>query len=93
VKTSEVDSKDSLITQKEQLYVNLRKILMRQPGAEAAEQLKLYAQTLKEKRQQLKQTNNDLRMFQLKVRDYESDLEKLKQVLWEQMMKLLLLLL
>ena len=48
-KSSEVEQKDTAIQEKEKLYVDLRKVLARQPGSEAAEQLRLYAATLREK--------------------------------------------
>lgn len=40
--------------EKEKLYVELKHILARQPGPEAAEQLQIYRQTLREKSKQLK---------------------------------------
>lgn len=40
--------------EKEKLYVELKHILARQPGPEAAEQLQIYRQTLREKTKQLK---------------------------------------
>lgn len=50
----QVVEKDMLIQEKEKLYVELKKILARQPGPEVAEQLNVYQQTLKEKTHQLK---------------------------------------
>lgn len=40
--------------EKEKLYVELKHILARQPGPEAAEQLQIYRYTLQEKTKQLK---------------------------------------
>lgn len=40
--------------EKEKLYVELKHILARQPGPEAAEQLQIYRHTLREKTKQLK---------------------------------------
>lgn len=40
--------------EKEKLYVELKHILARQPGPEAAEQLQIYRYTLREKTKQLK---------------------------------------
>lgn len=40
--------------EKEKLYVELKHILARQPGPEAAEQLHIYRHTLREKTKQLK---------------------------------------
>lgn len=43
--------------EKEKLYVELKHILARQPGPEAAEQLQIYRQTLQQKTKQLKVSN------------------------------------
>ena len=40
--------------EKEKLYMELRHILARQPGPEAAEQLQIYRHTLRERTKQLK---------------------------------------
>lgn len=44
----------ALHQEKEKLYVELKHILARQPGPEAAEQLQIYRHTLQEKTKQLK---------------------------------------
>lgn len=44
----------ALYQEKEKLYVELKHILARQPGPEAAEQLQIYRHTLREKTKQLK---------------------------------------
>lgn len=44
----------TLHQEKEKLYVELKHILARQPGPEAAEQLQIYRHTLREKTKQLK---------------------------------------
>lgn len=44
----------ALHQEKEKLYVELKHILARQPGPEAAEQLQIYRHTLREKTKQLK---------------------------------------
>ncbi|CAH2322492.1 cilia- and flagella-associated 58 [Pelobates cultripes] len=53
-KTEEVVEKELLLQEKEKLYVELKHILARQPGPEAAEQLQIYQQTLRKKTKQLK---------------------------------------
>jgi chromosome segregation ATPase len=85
-KSSEVESKDASIQEKEKLYVDLRKVLARQPGSEAAEQLRLYAATLREKKAKFKQMKSELKMYQAKVYEYKYELQKLAQDL--QMVKL-----
>eukprot|EP01083_Nonionella_stella_P055261 145830_1 len=59
--------KQQAIHNKETLYVNLRKILARQPGNEAREQLNIYLNTLNEKKSKLKQLINQLNIYQNKV--------------------------
>lgn len=85
-KSSEVEKKDDAIQEKEKLYVDLRKVLARQPGSEAAEQLRLYAATLREKKSKFKQMKAELKMYQSKVYEYKYELQKLSQDL--QMVKL-----
>uniref|UniRef100_A0A803JN27 Cilia and flagella-associated protein 58 n=1 Tax=Xenopus tropicalis TaxID=8364 RepID=A0A803JN27_XENTR len=53
-KTEEVVEKELLLQEKEKLYVELKHILARQPGPEAAEQLQVYQKTLRDKTKQLK---------------------------------------
>ena len=48
----------ALHQEKEKLYVELKHILARQPGPEAAEQLQIYRHTLREKTKQLKVSGN-----------------------------------
>ncbi len=43
-----------VLQEKEKLYVELKHILARQPGPEAAEKLQIYQRTLREKTKQLK---------------------------------------
>jgi len=56
-KTEEVVEKELLIQEKEKLYIELKHILSRQPGAEISEKLHAYEGTLKEKNKQMKVTN------------------------------------
>jgi len=63
----EIYEKQQQIQDKEKLYVNLRKILARQPGNEAREQLNIYLSTLNEKKGKLKQLTNQLNIYRNKV--------------------------
>ena len=67
-KTEEVVEKDLLIGEKEKLYLELKSILARQPGPEAAEQLSLYQASLREKTKQMKALASELNMYQAQVR-------------------------
>mmetsp|Transcript_12771 Transcript_12771/g.24611 ORF Transcript_12771/g.24611 Transcript_12771/m.24611 type:complete len:1085 (+) Transcript_12771:101-3355(+) len=78
-KSAQVDAKDGAIQEKEKLYVDLRKVLARQPGSEAAEQLRLYAATLRDKKSKFKQMKAELKMYQAKVYEYKYELQKLTQ--------------
>lgn len=48
-KTEEVQEKENLIKEKEKLFMELKNILARQPGAEIHTQLAQYKDSLKEK--------------------------------------------
>merc|ERR1739844_818877 len=63
----EIYGKQQEIQNKETLYVNLRKILARQPGNEAREQLNIYLNTLSEKKSKLKQLTNELNIYRNKA--------------------------
>ncbi len=78
-KTDEVVQKDTVIHEKEKLYVDLRKVLARQPGPEASEQLRVFALTLKEKKGKYDAMNAELKMYQAKVYEYKYDIEKINQ--------------
>lgn len=75
-KTEEVVEKDSLIQDKEKLYVQLKNIIARQPGPEVAEQLAWYSQNLKEKTQHMKQMAAELETYHNKVQDLRDETER-----------------
>ncbi|KAL4853863.1 Cilia- and flagella-associated protein 58 [Chlorella vulgaris] len=79
LKTEEVVEKDILIQEKEKLYLELKAILARQPGPEAAEQLSL----LREKTKQMKSLASELDMYQAQVQDYKYDIERLQREMAE----------
>ncbi|XP_041123784.1 cilia- and flagella-associated protein 58 [Polyodon spathula] len=76
-KTEEVVEKELLLQEKEKLYVELKHILARQPGPEAAEQLQIYQQTLREKTKQLKVLSSELNMYESQTQDYKYEIERL----------------
>ncbi|KAI4891372.1 hypothetical protein NFI96_012548 [Prochilodus magdalenae] len=63
--------------EKEKLYVELKHILARQPGPEAAEQLQIYQQTLREKTKQLKALSSELNMYESQTQEYKYEIERL----------------
>ncbi|XP_040848434.1 cilia- and flagella-associated protein 58 [Ochotona curzoniae] len=76
-KTEEVVEKELLLQEKEKLYVELKHILARQPGPEAAEQLHIYRHTLREKTKQLKVLSSELNMYESQSQEYKYEIEKL----------------
>merc|ERR1719203_574741 len=75
-KTEEVMEKDSLIQEKEKLYVQLKNIIARQPGPEVAEQLAWYSQNLEEKTYHMKQMAVELEMYHNQVQDLRDETER-----------------
>jgi len=75
-KTEAVVEKDLLLSEKEQLYVELKNLLARQPGPEVAEQLSRYQHTLKEKTRQMKAMAAELNMLQAQVNEYRYEIER-----------------
>uniref|UniRef100_UPI00398EE255 cilia- and flagella-associated protein 58 n=1 Tax=Pristiophorus japonicus TaxID=55135 RepID=UPI00398EE255 len=80
-KTEEVVEKELLLQEKEKLYVELKHILARQPGPEAAEQLMIYQRTLRDKTKQLKALTSELNMFESQSQEYKYEIERLAQEL------------
>lgn len=78
-KYDETTTKDLLILEKEKLYVELKSILARQPGAEVAEQLVVYRETLKGKQNQMRQMEDELQLYKMQVDEYRRDLEQLER--------------
>merc|ERR1712190_440107 len=75
-KTEEVMEKDSLIQDKEKLYVQLKNVIARQPGPEVAEQLSWYSKNLKEKTAHMKQMAEELGMYHNQVQDLRDETER-----------------
>uniref|UniRef100_A0A8C8JQI2 Cilia- and flagella-associated protein 58 central coiled coil domain-containing protein n=1 Tax=Oncorhynchus tshawytscha TaxID=74940 RepID=A0A8C8JQI2_ONCTS len=76
-KSEEVVEKELLLQEKEKLYVELKHILSRQPGPEAAEQLQIYQQTLRQKTKQLKALSSELNMYESQTQEYKYEIERL----------------
>ncbi|CEP03562.1 hypothetical protein PBRA_009447 [Plasmodiophora brassicae] len=75
-KSDELADKNARIAQKERLYVDLRRILSSQLGEEAHEQLRLFDQTIKEKRALHRTMKAELKMYQAKVYELRYEIEK-----------------
>ena len=73
-KADEVIESDLMIQEKEKIYLELKKIITRQPGPEVEEQLLVYQQTLKDKKKQLVSMEEELDMYRQQVRSFKEDL-------------------
>ncbi|XP_049325806.1 cilia- and flagella-associated protein 58 isoform X2 [Astyanax mexicanus] len=80
-KSKEVVEKELLLQEKEKLYVELKHMLARRPGPEAAEQLSIYQQKLREKTKLLKALTAELNMYRSQVQEHRNDTERLAQEL------------
>lgn len=76
-KAAAVGTKDRAIQEKEKLYVDLRRVLARQPGSEAADQLRVYLEQLDEKKSKLKSIKAELRLYQTRVKESNYEIKKL----------------
>ena len=73
-KADEVISSDLLIQEKEKAYMELKKVIARQPGPEVEEQVLVYQQTYKDKARQLKAMEDELSMYRQQVQVFKDDL-------------------
>ncbi|XP_076839412.1 cilia- and flagella-associated protein 58 isoform X2 [Brachyhypopomus gauderio] len=78
-KTEEVMQKDHLLQEKEMLYVELKHVLARQPGPEAAKQINILQHTLKKKTRELQARTAEASAFQAKTMQYKCEIEYLTQ--------------
>jgi len=74
-KAEEGAEKDRLIKEQESLYVELKNILARQPGAEVAEQLETYEQNIKDKMKQLSRMQNELEIYRHQVEELREEMQ------------------
>ncbi|NWW91669.1 CFA58 protein, partial [Rhynochetos jubatus] len=88
-KTDEVIEKEMLLQEKEKLYVELQHVLARQPGPEAAEQLRLYRRALQEKTKQLKLLSSEMTVYISQRQEYKHEMERLANELLNVKKKLL----
>ncbi|XP_070839620.1 cilia- and flagella-associated protein 58 [Chaetodon trifascialis] len=76
-KTQELEERELLLQEKEKLYVELKYVLARQPGPEAAEQLQQCHWTIRERTKKLKVLMAELRMVDSKMSEYKSENQRL----------------
>jgi len=82
-KTEEVVAKEFVIKEKETHYLELREILARQPGPEAAEQLAEFQRCMRSKTKQLKRLAAELNMAETSMSEQESEIGRLNTELKE----------
>lgn len=73
-KADQAIERDLLIQEKEKIYLELKKIITRQPGPEVEEQVLVYQQTLKDKVKQLASMDEELMMYCQQVKSFKEDL-------------------
>ncbi|XP_068577374.1 cilia- and flagella-associated protein 58 [Cebidichthys violaceus] len=76
-KTHELEEHELLLQEKEKLYVELKHIMARQPGPEAAEQLQQCQWTIRERTKKLQALVAELRMLDSKMNEYKSENQRL----------------
>ncbi|XP_038153745.1 cilia- and flagella-associated protein 58 [Cyprinodon tularosa] len=81
VKTQEVEERELLLQEKEKLYEELKQILARQPGPEAAEQLQRCRWTIRERTKKLQAMMGNVKMLDSKLDEYKSENERLSSEL------------
>ncbi|XP_069021148.1 cilia- and flagella-associated protein 58 [Embiotoca jacksoni] len=75
--SQELEERELLLQEKEKLYVELKHILARQPGPEAAEQLQHCQWTIRDRTKKLKTLIAELRMLDSKMNEYKSENQRL----------------
>ncbi|KAM8899578.1 cilia- and flagella-associated protein 58 isoform 1-T1 [Spinachia spinachia] len=80
-KTQELEEHELLLQEKEKLYVELKHIMVRQPGPEAAEQLQQCQWIIRERTKKLKALIAELRMLDSKINEYKGENQRLSDEL------------
>lgn len=88
-KTAEIVQKEFKIKEKEACYVELREILARQPGPEAAEQLAEYQRCMRSKTKQLKRLVAELNVAEMSMSEQETEIGRISNELKEVKLKYL----
>merc|ERR1711979_128025 len=80
-KTEEAVEKDLAIQEKEKLYLEMKGLLSKQPGAEVVEEVAKQQGSLKEKTKQMKAMAAELNMYHAQLSDYKDEIERLTKEL------------
>ncbi|XP_013883448.1 cilia- and flagella-associated protein 58 [Austrofundulus limnaeus] len=76
-KTQDLGQQELLLQEKEKLYVELKQILAKRPGPEAAEQLQQCQWTLRERTKKLKALIAELTMLNSNIKEYKTENQRL----------------
>ncbi|TNM84643.1 hypothetical protein fugu_008821 [Takifugu bimaculatus] len=76
-KSQELEERELLLQEKEKLYVELKQILARQPGPEAAEQLQQHKWLLRDKASKLKALTAQVRVLDRRMSEYRCENQRL----------------
>ncbi|XP_027886375.1 cilia- and flagella-associated protein 58 [Xiphophorus couchianus] len=77
VKTQELEERELLLQEKEKLYVELKQVLARRPGPEAAKQLQEYRWTIGDRTKKLQALTAELRTLDSKMNEYKRENQRL----------------
>ncbi|KAM6907332.1 cilia- and flagella-associated protein 58 isoform 4-T4 [Xenentodon cancila] len=77
LKTQELEEQELLLQEKEKLYMELKQILARRPGPEAAEQLRQCQWTIRDRTKKLQVLTAQVRMLESKMDEYKSEDQRL----------------
>ena len=78
-KSDDTIRNELLIQEKEKVYMELKKVISRQPGPEVEEQVLVYQQTYKDKVKQFQSMNDELSMYREQVKVFKDDLTKIDE--------------
>ena len=70
-----------MIRNNEQLYIDLRRVLARQPSSEANEQLRIFEAAIKEKKARHSAMQAELKLYQAKVYEVKNEIEQINKQL------------
>ncbi|KAJ3282786.1 hypothetical protein HDU79_009664 [Rhizoclosmatium sp. JEL0117] len=79
LKTEEVVEKETVINQKDKLYLEVKNLLQRQPGPEVLEELRMLKGSMKAKVRECKSLASELNMYHSQVNEYKYEIQRLGQ--------------
>ena len=74
LKAEEITRHETMISEKEKIYTELKLVIARQPGPEIEEQILVYQQTYKDKNKQLAAMDEELSMYRQQVAVFKEEI-------------------